>query len=295
MTTQKAAVGPLEIAYETFGDRADPPVLLVMGLGAQLIAWHDEFVAQLAGRGHFVVRYDNRDVGESTHLHDARQPDVAAAMGGDFSSAAYLLSDMAGDAAGLLDALDLDSAHVIGASMGGMIVQQFAIDHPQRTRSLTSIMSTPDPSVSPPTEAAMGALLRPPASSRQEVVDSAPEMWRLIGSPDFAHDIPWIQTIAGRGYDRGYDPTGVMRQLLAIQASPDRRPGLAELGVPTLVIHGEDDPLVPLPGGQATADAVPDAKLVTFAGMGHDLPQELWPAILDEISEVVSRGEQARG
>ena len=294
MTAHKATAGDITLAYETFGDAGSPPVALVMGLGGQLIAWHDEFVQQLADRGHYVVRFDNRDVGESTHLHEGRQPDLEAALAGDYSSAAYTLTDMAADTAGLFDALDLDSAHVVGISMGGMIAQEFAIRHPERTRSLTSIMSTPDPSISPPTEAAMAVLLRPPAPGRQEVVDGAPEMWRVIGSPGFEHDVEWIKDVAGRSYDRGFDPMGTMRQLLAIQASGDRRPALGKVSVPALVIHGEDDPLVPLPGGEATADAVPDAKLVTFPGMGHDLPRALWPAILDEIEALVSRAEQSR-
>ncbi len=291
MTEQKTKVGDVEIAYETFGDAGAPPLVLVMGLGGQMIAWHDEFVQTLANRGHFVVRFDNRDVGESTHFHDA-QPDIAAALGGDFSSAAYTLTDMAADTAGLLAALDIDSAHMVGISMGGMIVQEFAIRHADRTRSLTSIMSTPAPDVAPPTDAAMATLLRPPAQSREEVVAGAPEMWRVIGSPGYEHDVEWIKEVAGRQYDRGFDPMGTMRQLIGIQASGDRRPALADVTVPTVVIHGEADPLVPLPGGQATADAVPDAKLVTFSGMGHDLPRALWPAIVEEICANVQRAEQ---
>lgn len=293
MTVQRVTAGRVELAYEEFGDRSNPPVVLVMGLGAQMIAWHDDFVQRIVDEGHYVVRFDNRDSGESTHFH-GHEVDMAAALGGDFSSAAYTLTDMAADTAGLLDALGLDSAHMVGASMGGMIVQEFAIRHADRTRSLTSIMSTPAPDVAPPTEAAMGALLAPPPASRDEAVERAPGMWQVIGSPGFAHDVDWIRHVAGRQYDRGHDPAGTMRQLVGIQASGDRRPHLSNVSVPTLVIHGEDDPLVPLPGGKATAEAVPGAKLVTFPGMGHDLPRDLWDPIVEEIVATVARGEAER-
>jgi pimeloyl-ACP methyl ester carboxylesterase len=235
------------------------------------------------------VRFDNRDVGLSTHLHDAPAPDVLAALQGDFASASYRLEDMAEDAAGLLDALHLPAAHVVGASMGGMIAQTIAVAHPDRVLSLTSIMSTPGPRIGPPRQGAMAALLAAPATSRQEAVESAVAAYRVIGSPGYPLDEAWLREVAGTAYDRGYDPQGVGRQLVAIKASGDRTEALRSLRVPTLVVHGEDDPLVQVEGGRATAAAVPDAELLTFPGMGHNLPRELWPPIVAAITRTADR------
>jgi pimeloyl-ACP methyl ester carboxylesterase len=281
----------ITIAYETFGEPSQRPLLLVMGLGAQMLLWHEEFCAALADRGFFVIRYDNRDSGESTHFHDAPAPDVFAAMGGDMSSASYTLEDMADDGVGLLDALGIDAAHVVGASMGGMIAQTIAIRHPERVLSLTSIMSTPSPQVGPPTDAAAAALLSPPASSREEAIERSVEISAVIGSPGYPADEEWGREVAGRSYDRGYDPVGVARQLVAIQASGDRTAALRGVRVPTLVVHGAADPLVQVAGGEATAAAVPDAELIVFDGMGHNLPRELWPAIVDAITRTADRAD----
>jgi pimeloyl-ACP methyl ester carboxylesterase len=294
MTVQTAPVNGIEIAYETFGDRRGAPLLLVMGLATQMLAWHDDFCRALVDRGFFVVRYDNRDVGLSTHLHDAPPPDVLAAFAGDTSSASYRLEDMADDAVGLLDALHLGSAHVVGASMGGMIAQTVAIRHPERARSLTSIMSTTSPSVGGPTEDALAVLLAAPANSRAEAVERALATYRVIGSPGYPLDEQWLRGIAGESYDRGYDPVGVARQLLAIHASGDRATALRGVRVPTLVVHGADDPLVQLPGGEATAAAVPDAELLVLPGMAHNLPRELWPSIVEAIARVAQRGEESQ-
>jgi pimeloyl-ACP methyl ester carboxylesterase len=283
----------ITIAYETFGEPSQRPLLLVMGLGAQMLLWHEEFCAALADRGFFVIRYDNRDSGESTHFHDAPAPDVFAAMGGDMSSASYTLEDMADDGVGLLDALGIDAAHVVGASMGGMIAQTIAIRHPERVLSLTSIMSTPSPQVGPPTDAAAAALLSPPASSREEAIERSVEISAVIGSPGYPADEEWGREVAGRSYDRGYDPVGVARQLVAIQASGDRTAALRGVRVPTLVVHGAADPLVQVAGGEATAAAVPDAELIVFDGMGHNLPRELWPAIVDAITRTADRADDA--
>jgi pimeloyl-ACP methyl ester carboxylesterase len=291
MTVRTAQANGVELAYETIGDPAGRPLLLVMGLGTQMVSWHDDLCGLLAARGFHVVRFDNRDVGLSTHLHDAPPPDVLAALRGDLASASYRLEDMADDAAGLLDALDLPAAHVVGASMGGMIAQTLAFRHPDRVRSLTSIMSTPGPRIGPPRQGAMAALLAAPATSRQEAVEQAVAAYRVIGSPGYPLDEAWLREVAGTAYDRGYDPKGVGRQLVAIQASGDRTEALRALRVPTLVVHGEDDPLVQVEGGRATAEAVPDAELLTFPGMGHNLPRELWGPIVDAITRTADRAE----
>jgi pimeloyl-ACP methyl ester carboxylesterase len=287
-------VGPsgIDIAYERFGDRDAPPVLLVMGLATQMLGWPEEFCLALVARGLHVIRFDNRDVGLSTHLHDARQPDVMAALSGDPSSASYTLSDMAGDCVGLLDSLELDSAHIVGASMGGMIAQTVAIEHPARVRSLTSIMSTTgEATVGQATQEALGALLSAPATSRQEAVERTVSIFGVIGSPGFALDEADLRERAGLAYDRANDPPGVARQLLAIIASGDRTASLRSVNVLTHVLHGGDDPLVDVSGGRATADAVPDAELVIFEGMGHDLPRPLWPEITARIGVLVQRAE----
>jgi pimeloyl-ACP methyl ester carboxylesterase len=291
MTVQTAPCNGIEIAYETFGDPSGRPLLLVMGLARQMLAWHEDFCRELGGRGFFVVRFDNRDVGLSTHLHDAPPPDVMAAFGGDTSSASYRLEDLADDAVALLDGLGIEVAHVVGASMGGMIAQTLAVTHPSRVLSLTSIMSTPSPSIGPPTQEAMAVLLAAPAGSREEAVQRAIQTYRVIGSPGYPLDEVWLEHIAGEAYDRGYDPVGVARQLLAIHASGDRTPALRGIRVPTLVIHGADDPLVQVAGGHATAGAVPGAELLVLDGMGHNLPRELWPQIVDAITKVAERAQ----
>jgi pimeloyl-ACP methyl ester carboxylesterase len=282
----------IEIAYERFGDPDAPPVLLVMGLGRQMLGWLDEFCSGLVARGLHVIRFDNRDVGLSTHLHDAPPPDVMAALSGNSSSATYTLSDMAADSVGLLDALALDSAHLVGASMGGMIAQTIAIEYPERVRSLTSIMSTTgDDSVGQASQEALGALMSAPATSRQEAVDRTVSVFRVVGSPGFEFDEAGVRERAGIAYDRAHDPLGVARQMVAVLASGDRTSSLRSVNLPTLVLHGAQDPLVDVSGGKATADAVPDAELVVFDGMGHDLPRALWPKITARIGNLVQRAE----
>ena len=289
MAVETVKANGIEIAYETFGDPGARPLLLVMGLGAQMIVWQDEFCTAIAERGFHVVRFDNRDAGLSTHMHDAPEPDVAAAMGGDYTSATYTLDDMADDSVGLLAELGIDAAHVVGASMGGMIAQTIAIRHPQRVLSLTSIMSTPGPRVAPPTEAAAAALMVPPATSREEAIERAIAATKVIGSPGFPPDEEWIAESAGVAYDRAFDPPGFARQFVAIQASGDRTEQLSGVRVPTLVVHGADDPLVTLPGGEATAAAIPDAELVVIPGMGHNLPRQVWPQVVDAIVRTADR------
>ncbi|MEV4169934.1 MULTISPECIES: alpha/beta fold hydrolase [unclassified Nonomuraea] len=280
MTTRVAANG-IEIAYESFGSPSGRPLLLIMGLGAQLIQWDEGLCELLAEQGHHVVRFDNRDVGLSTHFHDLGVP----AMG---TPSPYLLDDLADDTAGLMDALGWPAAHVVGASMGGMIAQTLAIRHPARVLTLTSIMSTPGPSVAPPTEAASAVLMGRPAADREAVLAQAVQTWSVIGSPGYELDRERIAAMAGLAYDRCFDPAGTARQLAAIMGSGDRTELLASVAVPALVLHGEADPLVPVAGGRATAAAIPGARLVTYPGMGHDLPRALWPDFVTEITKLTS-------
>ncbi len=287
-----ATVGDIELAYETFGNRADTPLLLVSGLGSQMISYADELCAGLAARGLFVIRFDNRDVGLSTHLHAAGVPNLGDARRGDRSTVHYELADMSADAAGLIAALGLDSAHVVGVSMGGMIAQRLAITYPERVRSLTSIMSTTgDRSVGGASEAAQAVLYAPPARDRDEAIARQLETSRVIGSPGFPLDEEAVRARAALAYDRAHDPAGVARQMAAIVTSPDRTADLGRVAVPTLVIHGSDDALVNVSGGRATATAVPGAELVVIEGMGHDLPRPLWPELTDRIAAHVSRVE----
>jgi pimeloyl-ACP methyl ester carboxylesterase len=279
----------ISLAYQTFGDPSSRPLLLVMGLATQMLAWHEEFCSRLVDAGFYVIRFDNRDIGLSTHLHDAGMPNLQKLFSDPRSVAAYALEDMADDAVGLLDGLGLDAVDVVGASMGGMIAQVLASRHPQRVRSLTSIMSTPSPWIGPPTQEAAAVLLAPSVNSREAAVERAVETYRVIGSPGYPLDEQELRRISGIAYDRAYDPAGVVRQLAAIHASGDRTEALRSITAPTVVLHGEADPLVQPAGGQATADAIPGAKLVTYPGMGHNTPRELWDDYIEQILSV-SRG-----
>lgn len=279
----QAHVNGLDIEYTTDGDPADPPLLLVSGLGLQLTVWEPGFVDRLRRHGLFVIRFDNRDSGLSTKLEGL--PDLGAVLGGDLSSAVYSIDDMVDDAAGLLAALEIERVHVAGMSMGGVITQALAIRHPQLVASACSIMSTTgNPSVGAPTADAAAALLRPATSNREEAVDRSVAISRAIGSPRYPTDDTVLRERAAAAYDRAYCPDGFARQLAAVLAAPDRTLALAGIRVPFLVVHGEDDPLVTLSGGRATADAVPGARLRTFPGMGHDLPPQLWGEITDALA-----------
>jgi pimeloyl-ACP methyl ester carboxylesterase len=274
----------ITVEYQVAGDPGRPPLLLIMGLGGQLIAWDDDFVDALVDRGFYVVRFDNRDVGRSTWFDEAGVPDLMAAFMGQ-AKPAYLLSDMADDTAGLLEALGIESAHVLGISMGGMIAQSLAIQHPARLRTLVSIMSnTGNRGVGQAHQEAMAALMAPPPGNKQEAVEMALKTWRVIGSPGFPFHEDRIAAKAAAAYDRALHPEGAARQLVGILCSPDRTPKLRSLDVPTLVVHGESDPLVDPSGGRATAAAVPGATLWTVPGMGHDLPVELFSEFADRVA-----------
>ncbi len=283
-----AKANGIEICYDTTGDPSDPTVLLVMGLGGQLIQWDPELCGLIAGRGFHVVRFDNRDVGLSTHHEggvDVLGLFTSEASGPPPPPVPYLLSDMADDAVGLLDDLGVDRAHVVGVSMGGMIAQSIALAHPARVMTLTSIMSTTgDPDVGHPTAEAMAALIAPPAQTREEAQDGAVRQAHVWGSPGLFDD-DHLRRLAGESWDRCHEPLGVARQLAAILASGSRSSGLATLAIPSLVIHGTADTLVQPSGGERTAEVIPDAKLLMVDGMGHDLPRPLWPVLVDAICD----------
>lgn len=287
------AANDIEICYESFGDDDAPPLLLVMGLGAQMTLWSPGFVSELLDRGFRVIRFDNRDVGLTTKS-EGDPPDVmamyAAFAAGQPIEAPYTLSLLAADAIGLLDALDIPSAHIVGASMGGMIVQMMAIEHPERVLSMTSIMSTTgNGEVGQPDPDSMAALLSPAPAGRDEAIEQSVETTRLIAGDLF--DETESRRIAAESYDRCFNPAGAMFQIAAIAATGDRTERLGQLDVPTLVVHGRQDSLVGLSGGEATARAIPGADLMVLARMGHDMPRRYWPQLADAIFNVAARAE----
>jgi pimeloyl-ACP methyl ester carboxylesterase len=293
MAEQTCRVGDVDIAYETFGDPSQPALLLVMGLATQMIAWHDDFCAELAGRGFHVIRFDNRDVGRSSAMRDLPAPTLRQLALRSKAAAAYTLSDMAADAMGLLDHLGIERAHVVGASMGGMIAQTIAIEHPDRVLSLASIMSNTGARWSgQPKLATYRVLLGTPPKERDKYVDHVQKVYKVIGSPDLDRDEDDLRRLAARSYDRGLNPAGSGRQLAAIIAGGDRTERLASVSVPTVVIHGTKDRLVSPSGGRATAKAIPGARLVKVEGMGHDLPRAAWPQIIGAIAENAARAGQ---
>jgi pimeloyl-ACP methyl ester carboxylesterase len=290
VTEERANLGEVELVYETIGDPADPTMLLVMGLGTQLIHWELEFCEGLAERGFHVIRFDNRDAGLSTKI-DAPVPNVMKAMAGFPITAPYLLEDMANDSFGLLDQLGIDRAHVTGVSMGGMIAQTMAITRPERVLSLGSMLSTTgDRRVGTPKLRVWSVLMRRAPQQRDRFIEYFVRVFRMIGSPRYPVDEERIRERAAETYDRCHHPAGTARQLAAILASGSRTAGLRRLDVPTVVVHGKDDPLVPFRAGAATARAIPGAELVAIPGMGHDLPRELWGRIADAL---VANSERA--
>jgi len=282
MTTGTARHGGIEIAYEVEGTASGEPLLLIMGLGLSMSFWPETFRRLLVERGFRVARFDNRDVGGSTHLTGLGRPSPLAFATRRWSG--YRLSDMADDAAAVMDALGWASAHVVGVSLGAMIAQTLAAQHPDLVRTLTSMSSTPAPHIGRPRPRALPALLSAgKARDRDAAARQLLHIFRVIGSPRYPLDADAIRAAAELGFDQAHDPDGVLRQLASIVSAPDRRPLLRRLRQPTLVVHGDADPLVRLAGGLATARAIPGAKLVVFPGMGHDLPAALQPAIADEI------------
>jgi pimeloyl-ACP methyl ester carboxylesterase len=282
------------LCYETFGDPDDTPIVLIMGLATQMIAWHEEFCEQLADRGFHVVRFDNRDIGRSTHF-DFRPPTVLEMVRRRVRPEQYSLSEMAEDAAILLRELGISPAHVVGASMGGMIGQVLAAEHPEVVRSLVSIMSTTGSRWhGQPALSVYRYLLTPLPRDRDGYIQRSAEVFGLVGSTGFPRDEQYIRERAGRAYDRGYDVRAGGRQLGAIVASGDRTGMLRRIKAPTLVIHGTVDKMIRPSGGRATAKAIPGARLMMIDGMGHDLPRGAWPRLLDAISEHARAADGAR-
>ena len=285
---QRAKTNGIELCYDSFGAPDAPPLLLIMGLGAQMIMWDDAFCEQIAQRGFRVIRFDNRDIGKSTRMSGGESITLAtlieAQMTGKKIEAPYLLSDMAKDVAGLMDALGIKAAHVVGASMGGMIAQTLALNAPERVLSLTSIMSsTGEPGLPPPTPEAAAVLMAPPPATKEDYLTNFSKTWTVLRVGSFPKDEAMDRARGEKSFDRGLNPAGVGRQLVAIFASGSRKEALASLKVPTLVIHGDVDPLVRVEAGQATAAAIPSAKLVIVKGMGHALPTPVWPQVVDAI------------
>lgn len=272
--------GTCQIYYETFGDPADPTLLMVNGLGSQCINYHEDWCAMFVARGLHVVRFDNRDMGMSSHFDDA----PLGAQG-----EAYLISDMAADAIAVLDAIGVERAHVMGLSMGGMIVQVMAIEYPERLLSMTSVMSrTGEPEYGQATKEAFELLTAPPATDRESYVANHIAGLRVWGSPEFADEARWRRD-AERAFDRCFHPSGTTRQYKAITASPPRAEGLRHLTTPTLVIHGDRDTLIDISGGRRTAELIPGARFEVIAGMGHDYPPQLWSQWVDLVSEFTAR------
>jgi pimeloyl-ACP methyl ester carboxylesterase len=280
----------IQLCYETFGDRANSPLVLIMGLATQMIVWDDEFCALLAARGFWVIRFDNRDIGMSTRFSKARTPRLAELMLAQATRikfrVPYTLRDMAADTVGLMDALGIRSVHIVGASMGGMIAQELAILYPARMRSLTSIMSsTGDPKLPGPKPRALAVLAKKVPLNRAGYVREYVHTWSVLAGDHFPFDAERTARQGAAAYDRGINPPGVARQMMAIIASGNRRKALRSVRVPTLVIHGTADPLVPDDAGRDTALTIPGARLLLIEGMGHSFPREVWPRIIDAIAK----------
>jgi pimeloyl-ACP methyl ester carboxylesterase len=289
-----APTNGIELCYEIFGADDAEPMLLIMGLGAQMVLWDDAFCQQLAARGFRVIRFDNRDIGESSKLSGGKRVTMTELLKLRFLgipvSAPYKLADMANDVLGLLDVLGVRSAHLVGASMGGMIAQELALSHPDRVCSLTSIMSsTGNPKLPQPTREAAALLLRPPPSTLDEYIAGFEQTWKILRVGSFPLDEAKDRELAARIYARGLNPAGAARQLRAILASGSRKARLKSLKVPTLVIHGTVDPLIRPVAGKETAASIPGSKLMMIEGMGHAVPIPMWPQIIGAIADHAHR------
>jgi len=279
----------IELEYETFGDPKDPALLLIAGLGSQLLSWDEELCRLLATRGFYVIRFDNRDMGLSTYMDSLGPADIGAALRGE-PRPLYRLDDMAADGAGLLDSLGIHAAHVVGVSMGGFIAQLMALNHTGRVLSLTSIMSGPGGTdMVAPTPEGQAVLLVPARDTREEQIDQAIWVRKTLRGPHDEFDEAAERARATRIIDRAYHPAGFVRQLVAILGAPSRIPRLEHLMVPTLVIHGSEDILVPVENGVRVAGAVPHSRLLLIEGMGHDLPRRAWPLVVDAIAELAQQ------
>jgi pimeloyl-ACP methyl ester carboxylesterase len=292
----KVNANNIEIHYETFGDPSAKPLLLIMGFGSQLIHWDEEFCEMLAKCGHYVIRYDNRDVGLSTKIDEAGTPDFLKAISsfqkGEKVQAPYTMDDMADDAVGLLDALKISSAHICGCSMGGVIAQYLAINHPSRVLSLTSMMSTTgNPDLPPLNPEAMKLFLLPVPSKRDAYIKDYVKREKVMYGPIIPLDEERRRLYAAKAYDRCFYPQGNTRQIMALLTSGNRKPALASVKIPTLVIHGGNDPLVSLEAGKDTAEAIPGAELLIIDGMGHSLPPETWSQVVDGISRNTTKAQ----
>jgi pimeloyl-ACP methyl ester carboxylesterase len=292
----KVNANNIEIHYETFGDPSAKPLLLIMGFGSQLIHWDEEFCEMLAKRGHYVIRYDNRDVGLSTKIDEAGTPDFLKAISsfqkGEKVQAPYTMDDMADDAVGLLDALKISSAHICGCSMGCVIAQYIAINHPSRVLSLTSMMSTTgNPDLPPLNPEAMKLFLLPVPSKRDAYIKDYVKREKVMYGPIIPLDEERRRLYAAKAYDRCFYPQGNTRQIMALLTSGNRKPALASVKIPTLVIHGGNDPLVSLEAGKDTAEAIPGAELLIIDGMGHSLPPETWSQVVDGISRNTTKAQ----
>jgi pimeloyl-ACP methyl ester carboxylesterase len=287
---QIARANGIDLCYEIFGDAEAEPMMLIMGLGGQMILWEDDFCRQLAGRGFRVIRFDNRDIGKSSHLSGGKRLTAIELLKLRFLKipvqAPYRLRDMAEDTVGLMDVLGIKSAHLVGMSMGGMIAQEIAISYPQRVRSLISIMSTTgNPRMPQPTRQAAATLLAPPPTTKEEYFARHAQTWKVLRAGSFPEDEALDRARAERNFARGLNPAGVGRQFRAVLASGSRKERLHAVKAPTLVIHGTVDPLVPPAHGQDTAASIPGAKLLMIEGMGHALPIRMWPQIIDAIDK----------
>ncbi len=285
----------INITYDTFGDPGSQALLLIMGLGSQMIFWDEIFCKELASKGYWVIRFDNRDVGLSTKFEDAEVPNPMdlfqkVMQGGEQPEVPYTLLDMAKDAIGLLDALDIDSAHIVGASMGGMIAQTIAINFPQRVQTLTSIMSsTGNPELPQPEQEALAILVTPPPTSREENIEDSLRTWQFLNGSVYPLDEELIRIRSAKAFDRSFYPQGTARQLAAIVTSGSRVEALKSLKIPTLVIHGDIDPLVSVEGGRDTAVSIPGAELLIIEGMGHNIPPQVAPKVIDAIVQHTSK------
>ena len=285
-----AVCNGIEIAYDTFGERTSPPVLLIMGLGTQMILWDEEFCSLLAAKGFWVIRFDNRDIGLSSKLDAFGMPNVFELLQGKAVQLPYTLRDMADDAISLLDALDIPSAHIVGISMGGMIAQLTAIHHPRRVMTLGSFMSsTSDPALPPPKPEAIQVLFKPIPVKKEPFIDHFMETWRVLNGDQMPMDEERVLRFAEQTFVRGIHPPGNVRQLAAILTAPSRRHALSRVAVPTLVIHGDADPLVPVACGIDTAESVPGAHLHIIPGMGHMLHPLAWKEIVDAVEDLAAQ------